>query len=92
MIVLKSNNKNFDKSLDNLLSKRKKKLKASSVSVTKIINDVKKNGDKAVLKYERKFNKNNIIVPSAKQRNKSMKLITEFINFTLYKNLKIFHI
>ena len=42
MIVLKSNNKNFYKSLDNLLSKRKKKLKASSVSVTKIINDVKK--------------------------------------------------
>ena len=41
MIVLKSNSKNFYKSLDNLLSNRKKKLKASSVSVTKIINDVK---------------------------------------------------
>ncbi|MDA9709016.1 histidinol dehydrogenase, partial [bacterium] len=62
MKILNSNSKNFDKSLDNLLSKRKKKLKASSVSVTKIINDVKKNGDKALLKYERRFNKNNIIV------------------------------
>ena len=73
MKILNSNSKNFDKSLDNLLSKRKKKLKASSVSVTKIINDVKKNGDKALLKYERRFNKNNIIVPSVKQINKSIK-------------------
>ena len=73
MKILNSNSKNFDKSLDNLLSKRKQKLKASSVSVTKIINDVKKNGDKALLKYERRFNKNNIIMPSAKQINKSIK-------------------
>ena len=62
MKILNSKSKNFDKLLENLLSKRKQKLKASSVSVTKIINDVKKNGDKALLKYERKFNKNNIVV------------------------------
>ena len=73
MRILNSNSKNFDKILDNLLSKRKKKLKSSSVSVTKIINDVKKNGDKALLKYERKFNKNSIIVPSVKQINKTIK-------------------
>ena len=73
MKILNSNSKNFDKSLDNLLSKRKKKLKASSVLVTKIINDVKKNGDKALLKYERKFNKNNIIAPSVKQINNSIR-------------------
>ena len=66
MKILNSNSKNFDKLLDNLLFKRKQKLKASSVSVTKIINDVKKNGDKALLKYERRFNKNDIIVPSVK--------------------------
>ena len=73
MKILNSKSKNFDKSLNNLLNKRKKKLKSSSVSVIKIINDVKKNGDKALLKYERKFNKNNIIVPSDKQINKSIK-------------------
>ena len=39
MKILNSNSKNFDKLLDNLLSKRKQKLKASSVSVTKIINE-----------------------------------------------------
>ena len=42
MKILNSNSKNFDKSLDNLLSKRKNKLKSSFVSVTKIINDIKK--------------------------------------------------
>ena len=77
MKILNSKSKNFDKLLDNLLSKRKQKLKASSVSVTKIINDVKKNGDKALLKYERKFNKNNIIVPSVKQINKSIKSLNK---------------
>ena len=73
MKILNSKSKNFDKLLDILLSKRKNKLKSSSVSVTKIINDVKKNGDKALLKYERKFNKNNIIEPSDKQISKSIK-------------------
>jgi histidinol dehydrogenase len=94
MIVLKINSKNFYKSLDNLLSKRKKKLKASSVSVTKIINDVKKNGDKAVLKYERKFNKNNIIVPSAKQRNKSIKSLDKKVKKAIdeaYNRIYKFH-
>ncbi|KRO65067.1 MAG: histidinol dehydrogenase, partial [Pelagibacteraceae bacterium BACL5 MAG-120820-bin39] len=37
-----------------------------------IINDVKKNGDKAVLKYEKKFNQNNIIVPTVKSISKSI--------------------
>jgi histidinol dehydrogenase len=49
------------KILDNLLLKRKKKIQSNSVSVTNIIKDVKKNGDKALLKYEKKFNKNNIL-------------------------------
>ena len=64
MKILNYKSKNFDKLLDNLLLKRKKKLQSNSVSVIKIIQDVKKNGDKALLKYERRFNKNNIIVPT----------------------------
>ena len=104
MKILSNNNKNFDKELDDFLSKRKKKLQSENVSVTKIIKDVKRNGDKALLKYERRFNNNNIIIPSIKQINKSIKSldkkvkkqlmmrIKEFTNFILYKNLKIFHI
>ena len=94
MKILNSNSKNFDKSLDNLLSKRKKKLKSSSVSVTKIINDVKKNGDKALLKYERRFNKNNIIVPSVKQINKSIKSLDKKVKKAIddaYNRIYKFH-
>ena len=71
--ILDNKIKNFDKTLDNFLLKRKNKIQFSSVSVTKIIKDVKKNGDKAVLKYEKKFNKNHIITPSSKQISKSIK-------------------
>jgi len=39
--------------------------------VIKIIKDVKKNGDKAVLKYEKRFNKNSVIAPSIKQINRT---------------------
>jgi len=94
MKILYSKSKNFDKLLDNLLSKRKQKLKASSVSVTKIINDVKKNGDKALLKYERKFNKNNIIVPSVKQINKSIKSLDKKVKKAIddaYNRIYKFH-
>ncbi len=94
MKILNSNSKNFDKSLDNLLSKRKNKLKSSFVSVTKIINDVKKNGDKALLKYERKFNKNNIIVPSAKQINKLIKSLDKKVKKAIddaYNRIYKFH-
>ena len=94
MKILNSNSKNFDKSLDNLLFKRKKKLKESSVSVTKIINDVKKNGDKALLNYERRFNKNNIIVPSAKQINKSIKSLDKKVKKAIddaYNRIYKFH-
>jgi len=73
MKTLNSNNKNFDKSLDILLSKRKSKIQSNVVSVTKIIKDVRKNGDKSLLKYERRFNKNNIIFPSFSQISKSIK-------------------
>ena len=71
--VLDSKIKNFDTALDKFLSKRKIKVQLSSVSVIKIIRDVKKNGDKAVLKYEKKFNKNSIIIPGPKQITRAIK-------------------
>ncbi len=72
MKILNSNKKNFEKDLDKLLLQRKKKVLSSSVSVIGIIKDVKKNGDKAILKYEKKFNQNNIIIPSSKMISKSI--------------------
>jgi len=71
--ILDSKIKNFDAILDKLLSKRKSKVQLNSVSVTKIIKDVKKNGDKAVLKYEKRFNKNKTIIPNPKKITKVIK-------------------
>ena len=72
MKILDSNNKTFDHNLDQLLSKRKNKIQSSSVSVTSIIKDVKNNGDKALIKYEKKFNKNSTIIPNSKKILKSI--------------------
>ena len=71
--VLNSKIKNFDVTLDKLLSKRKIKVQLNPASVAKIIRDVKKNGDKAVLKYEKKFNKNTTVIPDPKQIIKIIK-------------------
>lgn len=71
--ILDSKNKNFDNILDNLLSKRKNKIQLSSASVIKIIKDVKVNGDKAILKYEKRFNKNSIIAPNKEKINRLIK-------------------
>ena len=70
MKVLNSKNKNFDKNLEYLLFKRRKNIRSDKVSVTNIINNVKKNGDKALIKYEKKFNQNTKIVPSSIKINK----------------------
>ena len=94
MKILNSKSKNFDKLLDILLSKRKNKLKSSSVSVTKIINDVKKNGDNALLKYEKKFNQNTVLFPSAEQITKSIKSLNPKVKKAIdlaYMRIHKFH-
>ena len=73
MRILSSKLRNFSKTLETLLLKRKAKVQINSVSVTKIINDVKKNGDGALLRYEKKFNHNKIIKPNQKNIIKSVK-------------------
>ena len=64
--TLDSSKNNFNYLLDHFLLTRKNKSLVNSSKVTKIINDVKKNGDKAILKYEKKFSRNNIIIPKTK--------------------------
>ena len=94
MKILNSNSKNFDKALDILLSRRRSKLESNSVSVTSIIKDVKKNGDKAILKYEKKFNKNNIIIPTSKQISKSIKSLDKKVKKAIdlaYDRIHKFH-
>ena len=94
MKILDSKKNNFEKILDFYISKRKKKIKSSSISVTNIIKDVKKNGDKALIKYEKKFNKNQKLIPSAKQITKSIRFLNPKIKKAIdiaYKRIYKFH-
>ncbi len=92
--ILDNKIKNFDTLLDKLLSKRKNKVQLNLVSVSKIIKDVKKNGDKAILRYEKKFSNNNIIIPNSKQISKSIKLLDPKVKKAIdlaYKRIYKFH-
>jgi histidinol dehydrogenase len=55
--VLKFDNKRTTKILKIFLDKRKSIQKSQTIIVSKILKNVKKNGDKAVLNYEKKFSK-----------------------------------
>jgi len=92
--ILNSKNKRFNLILDKLLSKRKNKVQIGSVSVLKILKDIKKNGDKAIIKYEKKFNKNKTIIPNPKQINKSIKGLDKKVKKAIdlaYKRIYKFH-
>ena len=94
MKILDSNSKNFKKNLEILLQKRKNKIRFNSLSVSSIIRDVKKNGDKAVLKYEKKFNKNKIIKPTSKQISKSISSLEKKVKKAIdlaYNRIYKFH-
>ena len=94
MKILNNKNKNFDKILDTFLSQRKAKFQINSVSVSKIINDVKKNGDKALLKYEKKFNQNKKIKPSLKEIKRSIKSLNPKVKKAIddaYSRIYKFH-
>ena len=94
MKILDINTKNFYKKLDFLLLKRKNKIQSKAVSVTNIIKDVRKNGDKALIKYEKRFNKNSIIRPSQSKIKNSIKSLNPKVKKALdiaYKRIYKFH-
>ena len=92
--ILNSKNKRFDFILEKLLGKRKNKVQIETVPVVKILKDVKKNGDKAVIKYEKKFNNNKTIKPNPKQINKLIKSLDKKVKKAIdlaYKRIYKFH-
>jgi len=76
---LDSNKKNFSKKLESTLNMRKINQKNQSVSVKKIIEEVKKRGDKALIKYEKKFS-------SLKAKSNRIKFSKTEINQILKNN------
>ena len=94
MKTLNTNNRAFDLQLDNLLLRRKNKVRSETVSVVNIIKDVKKNGDKAVYKYEKKFNKNKVISPSPTQISKTISRLNKKVKRAVdlaYNRIYKFH-
>jgi len=73
--ILDCKNKSYIFRLNNLLQKRKKNYKDSRNVVQKIIKDLKRFGDKALIKYEKKYNKNIEIKSSKKKISKNIKLL-----------------
>ena len=65
--ILDARKRNFENLLDDLIYKRKSKANFNSYKVKKILNDIKKNGDAAILKYEKKFSKNSKIISKSGQ-------------------------
>ena len=65
--ILDARKRNFENLLDDLIYKRKSKANFNTYKVKKILNDIKKNGDAAILKYEKKFSKNSTIISKSKQ-------------------------
>ena len=96
--VLKFNKENSIKSLRFFLDKRKFIQKNQTSTVSRIIKDVKKNGDQAVLNYEKKFSKVKIksskILFSKKEINKISKKISNDTKKSIdlaYSRIKKFH-
>ena len=92
--VINCNNKNYKKNLISFLNKRRSGKSVDTSIVPKILNDIKKNKQKALIKYEKKFSKNKKIKPSKKEINQSIKNLDEnikkAINFA-YSRIFKFH-
>ena len=100
-MILKYFNANQKKSLKKLeiiLGKRNVNQFSLSAQVRKILADVKRNGDKAVIKYEKKFSKirskSNNIKFSNKEINKISKNVDKVLKKSIdlaYSRIKKFH-
>ncbi len=93
-----ANSNNFLKKLETVLLKRKLEQRGQPSLTRKILRTVKKQGDNAVLKYEKKFSKIATKTKRLKFTNKEINKISSSINKELkssidlaYKRIKLFH-
>jgi histidinol dehydrogenase len=89
------NKKNYLDNLTKFLDVRRSSKKPENKIISKILSDIKKNKNKALIKYEKKFSKNSQIKPSIKEINNAIKFldpkIKKAIDFAL-KRIFNFHI
>ena len=70
--LLRLNKKNFKELLNGITHNRNQIDTTTELIVKKIINEVIKNGDRALIKYEKRFNNNSNIIPTTKKIKKSI--------------------
>ena len=92
--ILYCNKKNYKSELNKLLLKRQRNIKINGKIVKKIIQEIKLNGDSAIVKYEKKYNKNTEIKINKNKILKNIKTldpkIKKAIDFS-YNRIKKFH-
>ncbi len=91
--ILDCKNKNYILKLYKILNKRFKS-QSSRIIVQKIIRDIKKNGDKALIKYEKKFNKNTQIITNKIKISQSIKSLDHKVKKAIdlaYNRIYKFH-
>ncbi len=95
MKILDSNKKNFYKELDKIINKRKNIDISTLRTVEKIINNVRRNKDKALIYYEKKFNSNTKIIPNKKEISRAIRSLDPKIKRAIdetYKRVKDWHL
>ena len=95
MIKIDSKKSNFYKKIEIILNRRRKLDNSNTKTVSKIINDIKKDKKKALLKYEIKFSKNYRITLPKKKISISIKKLSKDIKNSIdfaYDRIIKFHI
>ncbi len=87
--ILKFRKKNSLKNLEIFLDKRKSIQKNQTSIVSKIIRDVRKNGDKAVINYEKKFSKIKTKSKKISFDSKEIKTISKKIDVKIKKSIDL---
>ncbi len=94
MKTLNAQTTNFFSELDKIISKRNKIDKSTLKTVQKIINNVRKKKDKALVYYEKKFNNNSKIIPTKKEIDIAIKSLDPKIKKAIdetYAGVKEWH-
>ncbi len=94
-----SNQHNFSKKLEKILEKRKFSQRNQSSTVKKILLDVKNQGDKAVIRFEKKFSKIKTKSKKIRFSDDEIHKISKRVNKKLknsidiaFKRIKLFHV
>ena len=92
--ILKANNKNYLLNINKFLNYRRSRNRFNNSIVKKILHDVKKNKQKALIKYEMKFSNNSKINVNSAEINQSIKKLNPKIKSSIdfaYKRIFDFH-